>query len=684
MIKKPYLLFFPATAIVIASCGGQKSNEAVSDKGYGIDLTAIDTTIRPQDDFYDYANNNWLKRTEIPATESRWGSFSVLNENNRKNLLAILEESAKDTKAAKGSNVQKIGDFYFTAMDSTKLNAEGINPIKPWLAAIDSISKPEDITSLTARMHRTTAGVLWGSYVTADIKNSAVNVMYIGQGGTSLPDADYYLKTDPESKEIQAKFVAHVAKMLQFLGQTPDQAAKDAKVVLNIETQMAKASMNSVKLRDIEAQYNKRTIDELSKEAPNVNWKNYFDLLGAKDLKDVIVSQPAFMKEMSKMYKSVSIADWKTYFKWHLIDEAAPFLSDEIVLQNFDFFEKTLSGAKELKPRWKRGLEVIDGSLGEALGQIYVEKHFSADSKKRINEMVDNLTAAYSEHINQLDWMSEETKKMSQVKLKAIIRKLGYPDKWKDYSKMEIGRESFFKNIISASVFHFNFNLDKLGQPVDKTEWGMSPPTVNAYYNPSINEIVFPAGIMQPPFFDPQADDAVNYARIGAVIGHEITHGFDDQGSQFDASGNMKDWWTAEDKKKFEEKTKIVIDQFNSYVAIDTLHVIGALTVGENIADLGGFTIAFAALQKSWAGKTKPGKIDGFTPEQRFFLAGAQMWQTKYRDEALKKQVLTNPHAPGKFRVIGPFSNMPEFYAAFGVKEGDKMYRPESVRAKIW
>ena len=684
MIKKSYLLFIPASALIMASCGANKTKEESSTKGHGIDVTSIDTTVRPQDDFYDYANNNWLKRTEIPATEARWGSFSVLSETNKSNLLAILEESAANSKAEKGSNVQKIGDFYFTSMDSVKLNTEGINPLKPWLAAIDSLKKPEDLTLLAARMHRSRGNVLWGSYVMADIKNSSMNVMYLGQSGTSLPDCDYYLKSDPESKALQQQYVMQISKMLQFLGDKPEVADKEALVVMNIETQLAKVSMNAVKQRDIEAQYNKRTIAELSKEAPNINLAAYFTALGAKDIKEVIVSQPLFMKEMSKMYKSVAINDWKTYFRWHLIDGASPFLSDAIVLQNFDFFEKTLSGSKQLKPRWKRSLEIVDGTMGEALGQIYVEKHFSGDSKKRINEMVDNLTAAYSEHINQLDWMSDETKKMSQVKLKTIIRKLGYPDKWKDYSKLAISRESYFNNVVNASAFAFQFNIDKLGQPVDKTEWGMSPPTVNAYYNPSVNEIVFPAGIMQPPFFDPQADDAVNYARIGAVIGHEITHGFDDQGSQFDAQGNLKDWWTADDKQKFQTKTKIVIDQFNGYVAIDTLHVIGALTVGENIADLGGFTIAFAALQKSWTGKTKPGKIDGFTPEQRFFLAGAQMWQTKYRDEALKKQVLTNPHSPGKFRVIGPFSNMPEFYAAFGVKEGDKMYRSESVRAKIW
>ena len=682
MFNKTKLLIFAAPALFLASCGGSKAPQET--KGVGIDVTDIDTTIRPQDDFYDYANNNWLKRTEIPASEVRWGSFSVLGETNRANLRAILDGAAANKAAAPGSNEQKIGDFYYTSMDSVKLNSEGINPIKPWLAAIDSMSKPEDITKLIARMQRNGTNVLWSIYVMSDIKNSEANAFYINQGGMSLPDPDYYLKTDPASKKLQEQYVEQISKMLQHVGYAQADADKGAKVVMNIETQLAKVSMNAVAQRDIEAQYNKRTIAELSKDAPAIDWNTYLTMIGTKDLKEVIVGQPLFIKELSKMYKSVSINDWKTFFRWHLIDGAAPFLSDEIVKQNFEFFEGTLSGAKEQKPRWKRSLAVVDGMMGEALGQVYVEKHFSADSKKRVNEMVDNLMAAYSEHIDKLDWMSPETKKMSQEKLKTIIRKLGYPDKWKDYSKLTISRESFFNNIVNASAFAFEFNLSKLGQPVDKTEWGMSPPTVNAYYNPSINEIVFPAGIMQPPFFDPKADDAVNYARIGAVIGHEITHGFDDQGSQFDAKGNLKDWWTADDKAKFKAKTQIVIDQFNGYVAMDTLHVIGELTVGENIADLGGFTIAFAALQKSWEGKTKPGKTDGFTPEQRFFLAGAQMWQTKYRDEALKKQVLTNPHAPGKFRVNGPFSNMPEFYAAFNVKEGDKMFRPDAIRAKIW
>lgn len=683
MNYKKLFTIIPAASLLLASCGGNKASEEQS-KGYGIDLTAMDTTVRPQDDFYAYANNNWLKRTEIPASESRWSGFSILSETNKKNLHTILEEAAKNTKAAKGSNEQKIGDFYYTAMDSAKLNSDGINPIKLMLDEINTMAKPEDITKMAAKMHIAGGSAIWGSYVMADLKNSSMNVVYLGQGGLALPDPDYYLKTDAESKEIQKKYVAHIARMLQFIGDDAVTAEKNARAIMNLETRLAKVSMNAVAQRDIAAQYNKKTMDELNKLAPAINWKAYYESIGAAQLSDLIVSQPKFLAEVSNMYKSTPIGDWKNYFRWRVIDDAADFLSDEIVMQNFEFFEKTLNGSKEIKPRWKRSMELIDALMGEALGEVYVQKHFSADSKKRINEMVDNLTAAYGEHIDQLDWMSAETKKMARVKLSKIIRKLGYPDKWKDYSKLEITRESFYKNVAAAAAFAFQFNIEKIGKPVDKTEWGMSPPTVNAYYNPSVNEIVFPAGIMQPPFFDPQADDAVNYARIGAVIGHEITHGFDDQGAQFDADGNLKNWWSKEDSIKFSEKTKVVIEQFNGYVAIDTLHVIGELTVGENIADLGGFTIAFAALQKSWAGKTKPGKIDGFTPEQRFFLAGAQMWQNKSRDEALKKRLLTDPHSPGKFRVIGPFSNMPEFYAAFGVKEGDKMFRPENIRAKIW
>jgi putative endopeptidase len=665
----------------ILSCGGgaSENGNALSS---GLDIPSIDTSVSPAEDFYQYANGNWLKNTKIPSTESRWSNFNVLDEENIEKLKGVLSEAAK-SKAAPGSNAQKIGDLYFTAMDSVKLNADGWNAIKPWVASIDSMKDAKDLVRITANMHMAGIHPLWGLYAMQDFKSSETIAGYITQGGISLPDCDYYTKEDAESKELRNKFEKHIASVFVLGGDEPKIGAAKAAVVLGIETELAKVSMNNTQQRNIEAQYNKMTVGDLLKKAPNVDWKNYLDRIGAGALAEVIVTQPLFTAKVSAMMKSVSMENWKTYYRWKLIDGMAPFLDDKTVALNFDFFGKTLEGTQELKPRWKRSLELIDGLLGEALGQLYVEKYFTADAKKKVNELVDNLMAVYKDRINSLDWMSDSTRVLAQEKLATIIRKLGYPDQWRDYSSLTITRNSLAENVMAATRFEFNRMIKKIGQPVDKHEWQMSPPTVNAYYNPSINEIVFPAGIMQPPFFDPNADDAINYARIGAVIGHEISHGFDDQGAKFDAQGNLKDWWTAQDKEKFEAKTKIVIEQFNAYQAIDTMHLNGHLTVGENIADLGGFSIAFEAYLRSLKGKEKK-NLDGFTPEQRFFIAGAQMWRSLYTNEALKKQVLTNPHSPGKFRVNGPFSNMPEFYAAFNVKKGDKMYRDESIRAKIW
>jgi putative endopeptidase len=548
----------------------------------------------------------------------------------------------------------------------------------------DSIRSNTDLIPLAARLHPLGARPLFGVYAYTDMKKSDEVAAYISQSGLGLPDCDYYLKTDKESKELQGKYVAHMEKMFMLCGSAESDAKKAAAAVMKIETSMAGASMNALAQRDIPAQYNKMSVEELCKTAPGIDFKAYLNAIGASGVKEIIVTQPKFMTRLSQMLKSVSTEDWKAYYKWKIMDAASVYLSDEICLQNHEFFGKTLGGAKELKPRWKRSLELADAYMGEALGEIYVEKHFSAESKKKINEMVDFMTEVYRERIKALDWMSDSTKTKALEKLNSIVRKLGYPDKWRDYSSLQVGTESFLKNAFNATAFEFRRNLNKLGKPVDKMEWGMSPPTVNAYYNPSMNEIVFPAGIMQPPFFDPAADDPCNYARIAVVIGHEITHGFDDQGAQFDAKGNLKNWWNNDDKTKFEARTKVVIDQFNEYVAIDSLHINGALTVGENVADLGGFSIAFAAMKKSLQGKAQPEKIDGFTPEQRFFIAGAQMWRSIYTPEAMKRQLLTNPHSPGEWRVTGPFSNMPEFYEAFGVKPENKMYRDEARRAKIW
>jgi putative endopeptidase len=676
-------LMLGISGLFLVSCGGGGQKEEAKSNP-GIDLTAMDTSVNPADDFYRYANGNWIKNTKIPSTESRWTSFDILEEDNKAKLRNIMDEAMKNTSAPAGSNLRKIGDFLRVAMDSVKLNKDGIGPLLPYLAMADSLKSSADLVPMAARLHPIGARVLFGVYAYTDMRKSDEVAAYLGQSGLGLPDCDYYLKTDKESKELQAKYVSHVEKMFSLCGSDEANAKKAAASVMKIETDLAGASMNALAQRDIESQYNKMSIADLNKMAPGIDFNGYFKAIGAGELKEVIVTQPKFMKKLSSMMKSVSMEDWKAYYRWKIIDASCVYLSDALSLQNHEFFGKTLSGAKEMKPRWKSSLEMVDAYMGEALGQVYVEKYFSAESKKKVNEMVDNMMIVYQERIKSLDWMSDSTKTKALEKLNTIVRKLGYPDKWRDYSALEIGTESFLKNAFNATAFEFRRNLNKLGKPVDKLEWGMSPPTVNAYYNPTMNEIVFPAGIMQPPFFDPAADDPCNYARIAVVIGHEITHGFDDQGAQFDAQGNLKNWWNSEDKSKFEAKTKVVIDQFNEYVAIDSMHINGALTVGENVADLGGFSIAFAAMKKSLEGKPKPELIDGFTPEQRFFIAGAQMWRSIYTPEAMKKQVLTNPHSPGEWRVTGPFSNLPEFYEAFGVKPGNKMYREEAKRAKIW
>jgi putative endopeptidase len=618
----------------------------------------------------------------VPSTDSRWGSFSQLMEDNLKKLKGILEETAKKENA-NGSNAQKIGDYFFTYMDSVKKNAEGVKPLSPYLKQVDDLKSNSELVNVITNLQLKGVRVAWGLYVSSDPKSSNVNIAQANQGGLGLPDKEYYTRTDEESKKLQADYLDHLSKMFQLLGDTKEIAEKNAKVVYDFDMKLAKASMTNVELRDIEKQYNKYNLAELDKKYPNINFTNYLKGLGLPAAKEVIIGQPEFFKQVDAMIKTTSLEDWKQYMRWNIINSYADQLSDEVSKQNFAFYNTTLSGQKEMKPRWKRAITEVDNVLGEALGQLFVEKYFPEDSKKKVNTMVDNLIAAYRERINGLDWMSAETKVMAQKKLNTIIKKLGFPDKWRDYSKLNVAKNSHLENYINAYTYELNRNFDKLSKPVDKMEWFMSPPTVNAYYNPTTNEITFPAGIMQPPFFFADADDAVNYAAIGAVIGHELTHGFDDQGSQFDEQGNMKNWWTKDDQTKFQAKTKMVVEQYNSYVAIDSLHVNGELTLGENIADLGGVSIAYAAFLKTEQAK-KAEKLDGFTPQQRFFLSWAQIWRTNYTDAALKKQVNTNPHSPSMFRGNGPLTNLPEFYEAFGVKEGDKMFVPVEQRAKIW
>jgi putative endopeptidase len=665
--------------LALASCQHETNKT-----GAGIDIANIDNTVKPTEDFYQFVNGNWLKNNPVPESESRWGSFNELYEKNTVKLKAILEESAADKNALAGTNKQKIGTYYSLAMDSVKLQKEGATPLKDEFDRIQAIKTKDDVLKEIAHLHSVGISALFIGYVGQDPKISTLQIPQLYQGGIGLPDRDYYTNTDERTLGIQKAYKEHMENMFKLLGDKEDVAKKNVAAVYAIETDLAKASMTNVELRDPEKQYNKKSYTELAELTPNINWITYLTGVGVTELTDVIVCQPEFFKEVYHSFDRVAVDDWKTYLRWALIDQTADKLSDDFVNEDFKFNGTIIEGTPSLKPRWKRALKSTDESLGDALGQLFVEKHFSEESKKRVAAMVENLIVAYKERIKTRDWMSEETKTQAYAKLDKVMKKFGYPDKWKDYSSLDIKGDSYVQNYLRANNYAFKEMINKLGKPVDRTEWGMTAPTINAYYNPSMNEIVFPAGIMQPVFFTPEADDAVNYGCMGAIIGHELTHGFDDQGAQYDADGNLKNWWTADDLKKFKEKTDMLVKQFDAYEAIDGMHVKGELTLGENIADLGGLTIAYYALKKSMEGKSSSEKIDGYTPEQRFFMSWAQGWRGNMRPEYLKNMLQTNPHSPGNFRGNGPLSNMPEFYEAFGVKEGDKMYRAKEDRAEIW
>ncbi|MGZ3862554.1 MAG: M13 family metallopeptidase [Bacteroidia bacterium] len=648
----------------------------------GINLANIDKSVDPRDDFYQFANGTWLKTAQIPGNESAWGSFNEIIDRNNDNLKKILEECANDKSAAPGSNKQKIRDFYMSGMDSVKLEKEGYAPIKPFLADIDKISSTKDLFATTGKFHKKGIAALFNFVVFVDLKSSKENNQYFGQAQLGLPDKMFY--SDAKYEKIREAYKKHLENLFVLIGENAETAKKSSEAVFNLESKMAEVSMGRLELRNPEAQYNKFTKDEFFKKTSNFDFNTYLDALGVKTpFTDVVVSQPLFFEKMNEMIKTVPLADWKIYMKWRLMHEAATYMSSAFEKENFSFYGMVLQGTKTMKPRWKRTLRTIDGGVGEALGQIFVDKYFNADAKKKVNSMVDNLFAAFKQRIETRDWMSAETKTKALEKLSMISRKLGYPDKWKDYSTLAIKNDSYVDNVFRSSEFAVNEMLSYIGKPVDKTKWGMTPPTVNAYYNPPNNEIVFPAGIMQPPFFNSEADDAMNYGVMGAVIGHELTHGFDDQGCKFDGTGNMVNWWTDSDKKRFEERTAVIRDQFSAFVAIDTLHVNGQLTLGENIADLGGLTMAYNAYKMSLGGK-KSTVIDGYTGEQRFFIAWAQAWKIMMRPEYLKQMIATNPHSPGNFRANAPLTNLKAFYEAFSVTENNKMYKPADKRAEVW
>ncbi|MBL7818771.1 MAG: M13 family metallopeptidase [Saprospiraceae bacterium] len=690
-MKKRYLFLCVATLVVgIAACskktagGATSSKDIVTPAGQKkfIDPANFNTSVRPQDDFFEYANGTWIKNTPIPATESRWGSFNELIEFNQKALKAICEESAANP-GAKGSINQKVGDLYALGMDSAAIEKAGIAPLKPYLDRIDNLKNYKDLLAYIIEEYAKGQGPLFGFFGGLDAKNSEAFVPQIGAGGINLPDRDYYLKDDERMKKVRSTYESHIFNVFRLMGDSETKAKAAVADIMRMETAYAKARLSRVELRDPDKRYNKMTIADLEKICPQMQWSELISAVvkGAK-VDYVVASQPNFLKEVNNQLKNATLEDWKTYLRWNTVKGALPVLGSAFVAEGFRM-QQALTGAKEMQPRWKRVSGLVDNLLGEALGQLYVEKHFKPEAKARMVELVGNLLKVYEKRINGLDWMSAETKTKALAKLSTFVRKIGYPDKWQDYTPLSIDRsKSYLDNIMAAQRFAFNDNISRIGKPVDKTRWGMTPPTVNAYYNPTQNEIVFPAGILQFPFFDNAADDAVNYGGIGAVIGHEISHGFDDQGRKFDLNGNLKEWWTEDDAKKFMARADMVVDQFNNYKVLDTVRVNGKLTLGENIADLGGLAVAYEAF-KTYSPQAKGSqKIDGFTPEQRFFLSWAQVWRAKYRDEELANRILTDPHSPGKFRCNGPLTNMPEFYEVFGVKEGDKMYRPSKIR--IW
>jgi putative endopeptidase len=643
------------------------------------------TTCKACDDFYQYANGGWIAKNEIPAAFSTWGITSPLREKNIATLHQILEDAAKNTSAPMGSNEQKIGAFYASCMDEAKIEAAGTKPLAPEIALINKLKNAVELPVLLAHLHLMGVPSLFGFGAGQDFKKSDSVIAITGQGGLSLPDRDFYLKDDEKSKATRDAYVQHVTNMFKLLGDEPTLAGAEAQTVMKIETQLAQVSLDRVSRRDASKQYHKMSPADLKTVMANFDWQTYFKKIGAPKFTEINVAHPDFFKGLDQMLVTVPIEDWKTYLRWHLVHDTASALSTPFVNEDFAFYAKTLNGTKEIQPRWRRCVVSTDNALGEALGEVYVKKAFPPEAKARMKQLVNNLIVALREDIPTLDWMSEPTRQAAIAKLNAFGIKIGYPDKWRDYSPLKIERASYLENLVRASEFERQRNLSKMGRPVDRTEWGMTPPTVNAYNSSQLNEIVFPAGILQPPYFDLTGDDALNYGAIGAVIGHEMSHGFDDQGRKFDLQGNLKDWWTEVDAKNYSERATCVEKQFSNFRVEEIgLNQNGKLVLGESIGDLGGLKIAWLAFQKSMEGKPRPANIDGFTPEQRFFLGWAQVWGRKQTPEAMRQQILTDPHPLGRFRVNGPLSNMPQFAEAFHCMAGDAMVRPPEQRCQVW
>jgi putative endopeptidase len=658
-----------------------------STAGKAIDRANLDTTCAACTDFYTFANGGWLKRSVIPPAYPEWSAFFELHDKNEAVVHEVIDAATNDArtgKAAAGSNVYKIGTYYDACMDTVAIEKLGTKPIEATAARIAAIKSADQLPAALAELGKSDGLAPFGIGAGPDLRNSSRLIANAGQGGLSLPDRSYYVSADSSMKKFRDALVAHAANMFQLSGESPADAKAHAQTVLEVETKFAQVSMDRVAMRNLTGLYHLMSVAQFDSLTPHIKWESFLAAQGAPTVTIVNVAQPDFFSAMDGFLTSIPLDDWKTLLRWRMLNSSANALPKQFADEHFAF-QRLFTGQRERLPRWKSCTSVTMAVLGEAVGQEYVKRTFTPEAKARAKAIVDNMVSVLRDQIGQLDWMSDSTKKQALIKLDAFTRKIGYPDKWRDYSKLEVARGEYNRNLHRGTEWASALNWSKVGKPVDKSDWGITPDAVNAYYNPIWNEIVFPAGILQPPFFDPNADDAVNYGAMGAFIGHEMSHGFDDQGRRFDAQGNLRDWWTKEDADKYNAQAQRVVDQFNGYTVVDsTTHVNGRLTLGENIGDLGGLKIAYIAMEKSMKANGRQPSIDGFTPEQRYFLGWAQAWRALQRDEAVKSQVNTNPHAPAKWRVNGPFSNMPEFKAAWGCKEGDAMVRPEALRARIW
>jgi putative endopeptidase len=645
-------------------------------------ISYMDRSVSPAVDFYSFADGQWVKKNPVPADKSRWASFTQLAERNSYLIHSVLEDAAAG-HSPKGTPRREAGDFYLSAMDTNRLEQLRFEPLAADLKRIDRLKTTDDLFRLLARFHDEGVGGIFNAEVSPDARQSSIYALELRQGGLSLPDRDYYLK---ESFATQRQaYRDHVAKMLILLGEKPAEAAAHAATVLDMETELARPSRTRVDLRDPNKNYNKFSRPELLGKNPAIRWEVYLSESGLGGASYAIVGQPEFFEAVDKLVRSRPLADWKVYLRWHLLHASAPYLCKDAEDENFNFFGKVLSGQPEQEPRWKRAFRTLDGSIGEAVGQLYVEKYFPPEAKARMKSEVENLQNVFRDHLEKVDWITEATRAKALVKFARFTKKIGYPDKFRDYSSIKIRRDDYLGNVRRAAAFESHREIVRLGKAVDRTEWDMTPPTVNAYFNQSLNEIVFPAGILQPPFFDLTMDDAVNYGAIGVVIGHEMTHGYDDQGRKYDADGNLNDWWTKEDAKEFEARAQKVVDEYSAFESLPGLHVNGRLTLGENIADIGGVSVAYDALERALArDPSKRKMIDGFTPEQRFFISFAQIWRTNIREAEARRLATVDPHSPGRFRAVGPLLNYQQFFDAFNIKPGDRMWRAPDLRAHIW